>query len=90
MSSVSRVLLRRPEDLRKAINEICDYLAKCEEKVYIVNRNINGKEEDGNFYNAITIDEFRNMDEIVGVVDVESEEYSLSLTSISCSYFKKN
>lgn len=92
-NELRRFYFNNKKEIKSLINRICDYVEKNEkekEKVYIAHKRINGKEEDGNFYEEISIDELRNLDKILGQVDIEIIEYSISITNMSCSYFKKN
>ena len=92
ISEVSRFYFNDKTEIKALINRICDYVEKNEkekEKVYIAHKRINGKEEDGNFYEEISVDELKKLDKILGQVDIEIIEYSISITNMSCSYFKK-
>lgn len=89
MSDIKRIWFREPNDLKEVIGKLCDYLEKLEEKVYIENRNINGKEEEINWVSSISIDDLRNKDKIIGVIRINTKDYFFSLSNLACSYYKK-
>ena len=88
MSVITRIRFRKPEDLKIAIHKICDYLENVDTEVHISNHYRMGLDSDIGFNKILNIDDLRNMEEILGFVDIEGGEYSISMSNVSMSYFK--
>ena len=83
-----RIKFANEEERNETINKICNYLEKSGGKVQISNHYSEGCDREVGFNKILSIDELRNLEEILGFVDIEGGEYSISLSNCSCSYFK--
>ena len=88
MAKVERIKFANANERNEVVSKICDYLEKSEEKVYISNHYSEDRDSGAGFNKILSIAELRDLKEILGFVDIENEEYSFSLSNVSCSYFK--
>lgn len=88
MQKVERIKFANADERKEAINKICDYLEKSGNQVHISNHYSEDRDSGVGFNRILSIDELRNLKEILGFIDIDNKEYSISLSNCSCSYFK--
>ena len=86
---VNRYRLNTPEERQEAISRICQYLEDIGYKEWIsYHCPRTDRDSDDGFFTTLKIDELKELKELSGIIDIETEKYFISLTNFSVSYFE--
>lgn len=89
-SKVKRYWLRSPEEQQEVIRRICKYLEEVGYKERISYHCPRSDRDSNDGFNTIlSVKELKELKEVVGFIDIETEKYSITLGSVSVSYFEK-